>query len=235
MIIHIEYTCIWYDHTYWIHMNMTLSCISNIHEYDIARRMSPSRSAIIHIEYTWIWYDHTYWIHMNMIWSYILNIYEYEMIIHIEYRWTWYCPSDVTIAQRDHTYWIYMDTIWSYILNIHAYDMIIHIEYTWIRYDHTYWIYMNMILPVGCRHRAAQAALFRTQVMRKVPYLCRSFFAKEPCTYWLFCRKRPATSGILFEPKSYTDLDLTLLHILILRTCSRFAWENQMLALAFYF
>jgi hypothetical protein len=138
MIIHIESTWIWYDHTYWIYMNMKWSYILNIDEHDIARRMSPSRSAIIHIEYTWIRHDHTYWIYMHMIWSYILNIHEYDMIIHIEYTWIWYYPSDVAIARRER----------------------------------------HCLEPKSC----VRCLIFAGH-----------FFAKEPCTYWLFCRKRPAT------------------------------------------
>ena len=31
----------------------------------------------------------------------------------------------------------------------------------------------------------------------EIPYLCRLLSAKEPCNWWLFCGKRPATKGIL--------------------------------------
>jgi len=38
---------------------------------------------------------------------------------------------------------------------------------------------------------------YRVAKMHRMPYLYRSLPAKEPCTSWLFCGKRPATQGIL--------------------------------------
>jgi len=37
--------------------------------------------------------------------------------------------------------------------------------------------------------------------------ICRSLSAKEPYTYWLFCRKRPATEGLLCTSATLYPLD----------------------------
>jgi len=39
---------------------------------------------------------------------------------------------------------------------------------------------------------------YRVAKTQRMPYLYRSFFAKEPSYYWLFCGKWPATWGILW-------------------------------------
>ena len=38
---------------------------------------------------------------------------------------------------------------------------------------------------------------YRVAKTQRMPSLSRSFSAKEPCNWWLFCGKRPTTSGIL--------------------------------------
>ena len=46
----------------------------------------------------------------------------------------------------------------------------------------------------GYMHKCARK--YRVAKTHRMPYLYKSFSTKQPCTLWLFCRKRPATSGI---------------------------------------
>jgi len=49
--------------------------------------------------------------------------------------------------------------------------------------------------------------VYRVAKSHKMPYLCKSFSAKEPCKKWLFCGKWPTSYGILrFFATLYIDL-----------------------------
>jgi len=62
---------------------------------------------------------------------------------------------------------------------IHQFDM----TQLAVRYDNSYVKLLDIIYRVAKMHR--------------LPYLYRSFSAKEPCNWWFCCGKRPATYGIL--------------------------------------
>jgi len=45
----------------------------------------------------------------------------------------------------------------------------------------------------AANYHILQHSMFASDWRHKMPYLYRSFSAKEPYEYWLFCGKRPAT------------------------------------------
>jgi len=50
---------------------------------------------------------------------------------------------------------------------------------------------------VGALDAFSGIVLYRVAKTHRMPYLCKSFSVKQPDIQWLFCKKRPATEGIV--------------------------------------
>jgi len=68
--------------------------------------------------------------------------------------------------------------------------VLVPIEYHVIIYD-TATTHCNDTLQHILLHHTTTH--YRMAEIHRMPYLYRSWFAKEPCNSWLFCEKRPAT------------------------------------------
>ena len=194
-MINIECTWIWYYRTYWIYINEILSYILNTN----TKYLNICPWVCWTEVFGFVCFSAGEWCLCVCVCVcvYVCVTLSIERYTRYEYTWIWYCLSDVAIAQRVHTYWNYISMIWSYILNPHEYDMIIHIEYIWIWYDHTYWIYMIMILPVGCRHRAARSYILNIHEYDMIIHIESTWIWHYPSDVAIALRERHC-----FEPKS---------------------------------
>jgi len=66
--------------------------------------------------------------------------------------------------------------------------------------------------------------------MHRMPYLDRSFSAKKPYNWWLFCRKRPATKGIacIFATLYNTNADSAQLLANVIHSISHMVRDSDM-------
>ena len=81
---------------------------------------------------------------------------------------------------------------------IYAYLYIFARVYTYMCYFYSYTCFISEFLYHEWYASKITIFMLLGGLLRRMPHLHRSLYAKEPCIVWLFCRKRPATSGILY-------------------------------------